>query len=180
MSGVGAFVHLYHVWGALGALTALLFGVEAYRGWRASGGTWASAPAEWFYTLRWVSAETVRDVGRLFKWMARGFFGLPFDWRQSAWGSRSYPRRQIILIGITMGGSSRLLTALYWAERNRDWMAHVDGGVIFAASFVILPAIIGDLHHHHTAWPGKQHRVRLILFTAFCWVLAGAFTGGIM
>lgn len=174
MSAVDAFVHLYHVWGALGALTASLFGIEAYRGWRAAGGLWRTAPAEWFYTLRWVSGETLKDIGRLLEWIVRGFFGLPFTWEQGEWRGRSYPRRQVILIGITLGGMSRLCTALYWAERNREWMAHVDGSVIAFASAVILPAAIGDLLHHHTAWPEKRHRARVILVAAMLWVGIGA------
>lgn len=176
MNAVNAFVHLYHVWGALGAITACLFGREAYRGWREAGGTWASAPGEWFYTLRWVSGETARDIARFASGALRGFLGIPFNWAETQWKGRIYPRRQVILIGITLGGTSRLLTALYWAERNREWMAHVDGTVIAFASAVILPAVIGDLFHHYTAWPEKRHRARMIMLAGCIWVLIGALT----
>lgn len=173
MSAVEGFVHLYHVWGALGALTALLFGMEAHKSWRLAGGTWRSAPSEWLGFAAFATRETISDAYRFAKWTVRSFFGLPFDWGHGEWNGRAYPKRQAILIGITLGGLSRFLTALYWAEKNRDWMAHVDTSVIMFASAVIMPAIIGDLLHHTTAWPEKGHRARLIGLAALCWVFVG-------
>lgn len=177
MSAVEGFVHLYHVWGMLGALTAVVFGREAWVGWREAGGTFRSAPREWAYALQHVSTEAARDVVRLFKWAGKSALGAPFIWETAQWRGRTYPRRQTILIGITLGGLSRMMTAMYWAERNRDWMEHTDMGVIVAASVVILPAVIGDLHHHMTAWPDKQHRVRLTALGSAAWVLYGLFFG---
>lgn len=173
MSAVEGFVHLYHVWGILGAITAALFGLEAWRGWRVSGGTFRSAPSEWLYALRFSFREALFDCARLALWAGKSATGVPFVWENAEWQSRSYPRRQIILIGITLGGLSRMMTALYWSERNRDWMAHVDISVIFAASIVIFPAIIGDLYHQMTAWPNKHHRARLLGLACFAWVFAG-------
>lgn len=175
MSAVEGFVHLYHVWGFLGGLTAALFGLEAWRGWRTAGGTLRSAPGEWLYTLRFLSQETLFDSVRLVKWAVKSALGVPFVWEKAEWQGRSYPRRQVILIGITLGGLSRLMTALYWSERNRDWMTHVDASVIISASIVILPSILGDLHHQMTAWPSKQHRVRLLGLACLTWVLIGLF-----
>jgi hypothetical protein len=173
MNYVEGFVHLYHIWGALGFITAAMFGIEAHRSWRLAGGTWREAPYEWAYAGTHVARETFRDIGRLIKWTVGSFFGMPFTWESGEWQGRKYPRRQTILIGITLGGTSRFLTALYWAEKNRDWMTSADNSVIFIASFVILPAIIGDLHHHATAWPNKPHRVRLLALVCAIYVCIG-------
>ena len=177
MSGVGAFVHLYHVWGLFGLLTAVLFGQQGYKNWRASGGTWRTAPGEWIYATGWLTGETLRDIWRLFKWFGKAFVGLPLDWQQSEWRGRVYSRQQIILVGITLGGLSRFLTALYWSERNRDWMQYADSWMLQMATVPIVLAVLGDFHHHMTAWPNKLHRTRLVAVSALAWVVYGAFKG---
>lgn len=177
MSGVGAFVHLYHIWGLFGLLTASLFGVQAYREWRKHGGTWRKAPGEWAYTLGWFFREALLDVGRFGKWAAMSFAGVPFNWGESPWQARKYTRQQVILIGITFGGMSRFLTALYWSEKNREWMNYAESWTIQMASAFVIMAIIGDLHHHMTAWPDKRHRVRLIVLVSLAWILFGTIRG---
>lgn len=177
MSGVGAFVHLYHIWGVLGLLTAVLFGMQGHRLWRESGGNWRDAPREWAYAGGWSLRETIKDVGRFAGWVVNGFLSLPYTWRQTEWSGRSYPSRLIIFIGITCGGVSRFLTALYWAEKNRGWMTEVDPWVLEMAALPVILAVVGDLHHHRTAWPSKTYRVRLIALVAFVWVIIGAIRG---
>lgn len=177
MSGVGAFINLYHVWGLFGLVTAVTYGLQAYKEWRYNGGKWRAAPGEWFYAFAWFSRETIKDLGRLVQWMAQGFLGLPFDWRQTEWRSRTYSRLQVILLGITLGGVSRFLTAIYWSERNREWMGSPEACVLEMAAAPIFLAVLGDLHHHLTAWPERKHRVRLLAFVGLAWILFGAIGG---
>ena len=175
---IGAFVHLYHVGGVFGLLTAVLFGRLAYRGWRASGGTWRAAPGEWMYSARWTARETLRDLWRVFGWALSAFAMTPFAWHESERNGRKYPDRQIMLIGITLGGIARFLTAIYWSEKNVAWMQHVDSAAIMMAATPVLIAVAGDVHHHLTAWPDLRHRVRLLCIVALAWVLLGVMRYG--
>lgn len=173
MSEVGAFVHLYHVWGLFGAITMLVYGTQAHASWRASGGSWASAPCEWLRFMGWTLRETVLDIFRcaIMPWR------LYDKWPESEWRGRSYPREQSILIGITLGGMGRMLTALYWSERNREWMQYADSWMIQMASAPVFCMIVGDLLHHFTAWRDEKHVPRLITAVALIWVLYGAIKG---
>lgn len=173
MSEVGAFIHLYHVFGLFGAITMLLFGRQAYRSWRASGGSWRSAPCEWLQFAGWTMRETVLDIVRcaIMPWR------LSHGWPESRWSGRSYPREQAILIGITLGGLGRMATALYWSERNRQWMEYADSWVIQMAAAPVCCMILGDFLHHTTAWPGRKHIPRLIAAFALAWVIYGSLKG---
>lgn len=174
---IGGFVHLYHIWGVFGLLTALLFGRLAYAGWREAGGRWRDAPGEWIGALSWSLRETVRDVSKLLGWATSAFVVTPFTWNDTVRESR-YPDRQIMLIGITLGGVARFLTALYWSEKNVAWMQRVDNTAIAMAATPVLIAIIGDVHHHLTAWPTQRHRVRLLCLVAAVWVAVGVWRYG--
>lgn len=173
MSEVGAFIHLYHVWGLFGAITMVLYGAQAYKSWRDAGGTWATAPCEWLQFIWWTLRETVLDIARcaVMPWQANK------AWPESEWNGRSYPREQSILVGITLGGMGRMLTALYWSERNREWMQYADSWMIHMAATPVLAMIFGDMLHHTTAWQGKKHIPRLILAASFVWVMIGAVKG---
>lgn len=170
---IGAFVHLYHVCGVFGLLTAFLFGRLAYMGWREAGGTWATAPREWCEAIAGAVRESMRDIGRVAGWALSSFLVTPLVWSADATRPSRYPDRQIMLIGITLGGIARFLTALYWSEKNITWMQHVDNSAILMAATPALIAIVGDVHHHLTAWPRHRHRVRLLCIVALAWVLIG-------
>lgn len=170
MSEVGAFIHLYHVWGLFGAITMLVFGRQAYRSWRASGGSWLSAPCEWLRFVGWTLREMVLDIVRVPFIPSR----LHEKWPESEWKGRSYPREQSILIGITLGGMGRMFTALYWSERNRNWMVHADDWMIQMAAAPVCCMIVGDFLHHTTAWHNQKHIPRLIAAFGLVWILVGA------
>jgi hypothetical protein len=169
---VGAFVHLYHIWGLFGAITACIFARQAYISWRASGGVWITAPCEWLYFIGWTLRETLFDLARcvIAPWRNG-------PWPQSDWSNRAYPREQSILIGIAMGGTGRMITALYWSETNRTWMTHADAWNLYAASAPVLLMILGDFLHHQTAWPNHRYRSRLLTVAALLWIATGAIKG---
>lgn len=169
---VGGLIHLYHVWSIFGAITSVIFGMRAYKRWRVHGGTWVNAPKEWLALIRAFSFNTCRDCLSFFKWVFFGFAGVPYQWpnrRQEVW---NYSADQTLLLGITLGGAGRFLTAAYWAY------AHVEtnyGPMVYIPALTVLVAIAGDTNHHITAWSHKPHRYRLTILASVLWVLVGFF-----
>ena len=170
MTFVGGFVHLYHIWGIYGAITALIFGRSAYRGWRKTGGQWRDVPRDvtgWFFGGL---ARTAGDWWRFSKWFLAGLIGIGFRRDKGGWPEidlffpdeeyARWPRNQTLLLGITLGGVSRFLTALYWAEKNTAWM---NEGNVFIPAIPIVVAILADMNHQFTAWHKRKWIVRMAL-----------------
>lgn len=170
---VDSFIHLYHVWGMFGLVTALLYGRVTYRSWREAGGTWQRAPSEWLYAAKWNTHELARDTLYMFRWALAALTGGPLGWREEmAYAAPGYPPRQLVALGVTLGGVARFLTALYWSERNREWMQYADASMMISAALPVLFAVCADTLHHCTAWPEARHRVRLMALLAFLWIVA--------
>lgn len=168
-----SFVNLYHVWGVFGLVTAVLYGRLSYRSWREAGGTWRRAPGEWLYALRWNSREMGMDVLYVFRWALAAMVGGPLGWRpERTYVGPGYQPRQIIALGVTLGGTARFLTAIYWSERNHDWMQHADASVLAQAAIPVMFAVCADVLNHYTAWPEARHRSRLLVFAALLWIAA--------
>lgn len=168
---VEVFVNLYHVWGLFGLVTAVLYGRMTYRSWREAGGTWRRAPMEWLYSFHWNLREAAMDVLYIFRWALAAMAGGPLGWRpERAYMGPGYPPRQLIALGVTLGGSARFMTALYWSERNRDWMAHVDATVLAQAAVPVMFAVGADILHHYTAWPNSRYLSRLLIVAALLWI----------
>ena len=170
---VDSFIHLYHVWGMFGLMTAFLYGRLAYRSGREAGGTWRRAPGEWLYAAKWNTHELLRDTLYMFRWALAALTGGPLGWRpEGEYSGPGYPPRQVISLGVTLGGVSRFLTALYWSEKNRAWMQYAGTSVILSASLPVLFAVCADILHHYTAWPTARYRSRLMVLAAVLWIAA--------
>ncbi|MEO1169914.1 MAG: hypothetical protein AAFW97_14510 [Pseudomonadota bacterium] len=170
MSSVSAFVHLYHVWGVFGLITAIIYGRSAYQCWREDGGTFGNAPREIGGAGKHAAVETVRDWGRFVRWFFAGLTGIAYHWPETS-RKRVYSRDLTLLLGITLGGVSRAFTAAYWAEANTAWMTEA---TVWVPSIPIIAAIWADSKHQVTAWPDKPWRARLILSVAVVWIIAGS------
>lgn len=171
MMAVGGFVHLYHVWGILGLLTAWTYARVAFSLWRARGGEWSAVPGELgIGALRqlWLVA---RDVALVVRGLATGalFSAMPGDdpkeWR--------YGREMPLLLGIMAGGVARLVTAFYWSVRNTAWMNH--SPEILVAGLPVTLAIAADILHQVSAHPRELWRARLLAGSAVSWVAIGAW-----
>lgn len=180
MSYVSAFVHLYHVWGVWGLITALIFGTQAHRNWRAAGGRWRDIPRDVGTALGQGVKQSLLDFWRLLRWFAAGLIGIALKRgdaglpeidlffpgpEQSRW-----PRNQTLLLGITLGGASRLFTALYWSEANTQWMGEAS---VLIPSIPIVMAVMADTNHQFTAWPNRPWIARMLLVVAVSWILFG-------
>ena len=170
MNWIEGFVHLYHVWGIWGAVTALIYGPSAWRSWRENGGTFSSLASEYAGAVAYQSRELVFDVVRVTVGIMRGLFGVGpvIGTHKTGW---HYPREHMLLIGITLGGFSRFLTAIYWSEKNRAWM-HADNMLVMAAVPVII-AVVADAHHQIIAWPKRPWLARWLAFAGLAWIALG-------
>lgn len=167
------FVRLYYVWGIMGAITASLYAASLFRSWRASGGRARSVPRELAAMLAGYFVALPSDVWRAMRFFVSGFAAGLYRWPDPPEGAARYSAAHALLFGITLGGLSRFMTAMYWAEGNRDWMQHVDDAHIMIASLPVIFAVVGDAMHHITAWPKHPHRARLIVVVMIL-VLASA------
>lgn len=170
MNAVEGFVHLYHVWAVWGAITAAIYGRAAYKSWREAGGLWYRAPGELAGYVFGNLFQSVLDYFRLLRWSIAGLTGLAYKWPDPV--PTRYARDHTLLLGITLGGLARLLTALYWAERNREWMSETN---VWLPAVPIAMAIFADANHQLTAWPNKPWIARMLLTAALVWVLYGLF-----
>lgn len=175
MNDIEAFVRLYHVWGILGAITAWIYGAAAFQIWRQAGGTFRNAPADVIGGIRSFTVNSLADVWSLLRWTLSGFLGSAFSvfryqWPKGEMPAYRYGLGHTLRLGIALGGTARLLTALYWAERNTEWMNHVS---VWVPAVPILYAIAGDLAHHSTAWPRHQYRVRMLAIFSILYVGTG-------
>lgn len=174
MNPVEGFVHLYHVWGLWGLITAIIYAPAAFREWRVKGGTLTRAPGEYVGIFGWQIKEAVLDLWRLATGIVHGLFGFGHvpPPETSPW---RYTREHMLMLGIAVGGVSRLLTALYWSEKNRGWM---DGDTVWVPAIPVLFAIIADAHHHHAAWGEKRPWLpRWLKIGAATWIALGLFRG---
>lgn len=174
MNWVEGFVHLYHVWGIWGAITAAIYGPAAWLSWRECGGTVRSFLGEYAGAAGYQSRELVLDVVRVAVGIMRGLFGVGpvIGTRKASW---HYPREHMLLIGITLGGFSRFLTALYWSEKGWAWM-HADNMMTMAAGPIII-GVIADTHKI-IAWPKRPWFTRWLAFAGLAWIALG-FAGAI-
>jgi hypothetical protein len=171
---VELFVRLYYVWGIMGAITASLYAASLYRSWRAGGGTLLSAPTELAKALGNYFIAIPADIWRAMRFFVSGFAAGLYRWPDPPEGEGRYSAAHALLVGITLGGLARFLTAMAWAEANRDWMERVETPQLVIASLPVAFAVIGDAMHHITAWPKHPHRARLIAALMIA-VLATAF-----
>jgi hypothetical protein len=177
---VGGFVHLYHVWAVWGAITGIIFGRAAFKGWKESGGRIRDIPRD---ALSWATGnmlEAFKDVWRLLKWFIAGLIGLAgrkgkrgfegIDMYFPNAELSKWPRNQTLLIGISAGGISRFLTAMYWAEKNTAWMSQ---STVLIPAIPIMLAILADSNHQLTAWPKRPWIARILLTLGIGWIALG-------
>lgn len=177
---VAGFVHLYHIWGLYGLLTALFFGRAAHRSWRKAGGAWQTALPDALRTTRETFGPIGSDWVRLFKWFCVGLFSFSLKRGRAGWpvidtfwpepAAKKWPPDQTLLLGITLGGAARFATAMYWAEKNVGWMT--ENSVLIPA-IPIVWMIIADHNHQLTAFPKRPFIARLLLSAAMLWVALG-------
>lgn len=170
MNAVGGFVHLYHVWGIWGLITAMIYGPRAWASWRASGGKFATAPGEYLNALNHQIGEVARDIGRLMLGISRGLFGIgpmPPEETPSPW---PYSKVHMLTLGITLGGVARFLTAIYWSERNRAWMTEQ---TVWIPAIPVLIAVVADVHHHVVAFEHRPWVSRWLKIAALLWIALG-------
>ena len=170
MNGVEGFVHLYHVWMIYGGVTALIYGQASYQSWQQAGGQWRTAPAEFTGYLFGGLWQVVADWTRLVRWMFAGLTGLSYRWPEPV--PAKYARDHTLLLGITLGGLSRFLTALYWSEKNRAWMTETN---VWLPAVPVALAVLADANHQLTAWSKRPWIARMLLSGAVIWVLIGLF-----
>jgi len=171
MNSVGAFVHLYHVWGVLGLVTAVVYGRNIWAQWRVSGGTAINAPGE-LARLIWHHARlSVSDIGAIVRGAWCRFTGLDHVWSQDPKSPWTYGTEHSLLLGIMLGGVARFATAFYWAELNTAW---VSTEMVWVPSIPILLAVLADLSHHATALKSKMP-LRWAIILSTLWIVYGAF-----
>jgi hypothetical protein len=172
MNAVGMFVHLYHVWAVFGAITAFIYGRNLHRIMRAERVRLWTVPMGLVGIFARLLRQALRDWVNLFKGVVAGFTGMPWTWPSDENMVWPLSRHQTLMVGITLGGASRLLTAVYWAERNTGWMTQE---TVWVPAIPIAMAVIADSHHHYVAWEQTPWRLRLLGTLALAWVLVGAF-----
>ena len=168
MNGVEGFVHLYHIWMLYGFITFAIYGQAAYQSWRSAGGAWLRAPSEVSGYVLGNVFQTIMDWFRLLRWAAAGLTGISYKWPEPV--PTRYAKDHTLLLGITMGGLSRFLTALYWSEKNRAWMTETN---VWLPAVPVALAIFADSNHQLTAWAKRPWVPRLLLSAAFVWVMIG-------
>jgi hypothetical protein len=171
---IEAFVHLYHVWGVLGLLTALVYSRPTWRRWREAGGTYLNGPVDTVQLIVHHISLLGRDFLNIGKIAIARFSGVDLLWPQDPKSPWRYPSDQSLFVGIMLGGISRFITAFYWAEINTGWMTEE---TVWVPAVPIIIAVLADLSHHSTAWPLAHYRVRLLALAAVLWILIGGITG---
>lgn len=170
MNSTEGFVHLYHVWGVWGLITALIYGPDAWRSWRASGGTLRAAPGEYAQAFSHHLLGIAADLVRLLLGIVKGLFSVgptPPAERPSPW---RYSSVHMLTLGITLGGIARLITAFYWSEKNRGWMTDDN---VWLPAIPVLIAVIADAHHHFVQFSDRPWLPRWIKLTAAAWIFVG-------
>ena len=188
MSGIGAFVHLYHVWGLYCLITAIVFGIPAYRRWMMRGGRWSSLPRTTVEAGHELAVHMVRDWVIFWRWVGKTTARLIASERGAAWPSlrdewdvdiegNTKHAPLSLFVGISVGGWGGFTTAMYWAEKNKGWMTD-DMAVLWPSFFVTL-TVISHVFHQFTAWPDKPYIPRMLLGVSLCWIAIGGLTGGL-
>lgn len=171
MSWTGAFIHLCHVWGLLGLITAMRYGVTAYNRWEHQGGTFSNAPGDTLRLLYTHFKLVWRDLGSIPRAAIARFTGIDYRWPLDPESQWRYSNEQALLVGIFLGGATRFFTAFYWAGKNTTW---ITPETVIIPALPLVFAIIADLSHQSTAWPTKLYRIRLAALASILWVLIGA------
>lgn len=179
------FVSLYYVWAVFGAITAFMYGRLAYKQWRAAGRTWGSVTNEIGALSLGTLGRYARDWLNMVRYFVSGLTGFTFRRGKGGWPSinefmdepvevSDYPRNQRLLLGIALGGTSRFITAMYWAELNRGWMTETN---VWLPAFPIFMAILADTNHHMTAFSKRPWIARLLFSAAMVYVALGLMVG---
>ena len=184
-TAVGMFVHLYHIWLVYGAMTSFIYGKDAVALMREEKYRLRDMP-KGFAVLVYMTLDASRrdwinlakQALHLIRWFLAGLTSYPWSWpaRQFDWPADAKPvwplgRDLTLLVGITLGGASRMLTAFYWSEKNRAWMTETN---VWIPAIPIVMAVVADAHHHSIAWSDKPWRSRFLMTFAIAWVLFGA------
>lgn len=170
MNGVGAFVHLYHIWGILGLATSLFYGRNICKQWRATGGSFRTAPSEVGGVMWHHIKLSFSDVYRLGRAALYRFTGLDYLFAQSPESPWRYGNDHSLLLGIMLGGIARFATAFYWSEINTGW---VTVETVWIPAIPIILAVLADISHQATALDNKWP-IRWASIAAIVWILWGA------
>jgi len=181
---IDMFVNLYYVWAVFGGITAFFYGRAAWVLWREHTHTFLGMVSDVRLSSRNWLVSTGRDWVQLGRYFVTGLTGFTFRRGVGGWPQidefmdepplTEFPRSLRLMIGITLGGLARLLTALYWAELNRGWMTETN---VWIPAIPIVFAIMADVNHHYTAWPRRPWIARLLFSAGMAFVGAGLLFG---